>query len=459
MPSGAPAHRPGSTSAILMCAAWVQFVDRRVFDMSLNGSGRLYDNRDNHAGSRWAASVTRATAADVVVIGGGIVGLATAWKIQQRRPGLSVTVLEKETDVATHQTGHNSGVIHSGIYYEPGSLKATLCRRGAQETKDFAAAHGIPFRTTGKLLVATDEVEQQRMFALYERAKTNGLDVTLMDSATLQRAEPNVRGLGAIAVPTTGIIDYTSVSAALAELIHHDGGSVCTGTTVTDVHETAREVVVETDKNTFKADRLVVCAGLQADRIAAMAGLDVDIQIIPFRGEYFVLPPNRTGLVTRLIYPIPDPALPFLGVHLSPMIDGGISVGPNAVLGFARENYRKGAVAPRDVLDYARFPGMWRVARANMRTGIHEMKNSLFKRGYLAECQKYCPELELGDLIPKEAGIRAQAVRRDGTLVHDFLLEKTPRTIHVLNAPSPAATSALPIGATLAEMLLPEDNG
>lgn len=393
---------------------------------------------------------------DVLVIGGGIVGLATAWKIQQRRPGLTVTVLEKESGVAQHQTGHNSGVIHSGIYYEPGSLKATLCKRGAAETKDFAAAHDIPFRTTGKLLVATNDLEHRRMLALYDRAKTNGLEVTLMDASALRRAEPNVRGLGAIEVAATGIIDYTRVCEALQHLVRRGGGSVRTGTTVTGLHETADGVIVETEDMTWHADRLVACAGLQADRIATMAGIDVDIQIIPFRGEYYSLPTARTGIVTRLIYPIPDPALPFLGVHLSPTIDGGVSVGPNAVLGFSREGYHKGAVRPRDVLEYARFPGMWRVARANLRTGVHEMKNSLFKRGYLAECQKYCPELTLGDLLPKEAGIRAQAVRRDGTLVHDFLLETTPRSIHVLNAPSPAATSALPIGQTLAEMLLPD---
>ncbi|WP_234714268.1 L-2-hydroxyglutarate oxidase [Mycolicibacterium chlorophenolicum] len=389
------------------------------------------------------------------MIGGGIVGLATAWKIQQRRPGVSVAVLEKEPGVAQHQTGHNSGVIHSGIYYEPGSLKATLCKRGAQETKDFATAHGIPFRTTGKLLVATDETEHGRMLALHERALVNGLDVRLVDAAELRRAEPHIRGLGAIEVSTTGIIDYARVCETLAALVVAAGGEVVTGTTVTDVHEAATEVVVDTEAGIWRAERLVACAGLQADRIAAMAGIDVDVRIIPFRGEYYSLPPYRADLVARLIYPIPDPALPFLGVHLSPTIDGGITVGPNAVLGFSREDYRKGAVKVRDVLDYARYPGMWRVARANVRTGIHEMKNSLFKRGYLAECQKYCPELQLSDLLPREAGIRAQAVRRDGTLVHDFLLERTPRSIHVLNAPSPAATSALPIGQTLAEGLLP----
>lgn len=398
---------------------------------------------------------TGAERTDVLVIGGGIVGLATAWKIQQRRPGIAVTVLEKEDRVASHQTGHNSGVIHSGIYYEPGSLKATLCRRGAEETKTFARAHGIPFRTTGKLLVATDSREHTRMRALFERARINGLEVSLMSADELRDAEPHIRGIGAIRVPTTGIIDYGHLCGVLADLITAAGGVVKTGTTVTEIRETSAEITVQTTESSWAADSLVACAGLQADRVAAMAGLDVDIQIIPFRGEYYSLPASRNDLVQHLIYPIPDPELPFLGVHLSPTIYGTLTVGPNAVLGFAREKYSKGAVEFRDVADYLRFPGMWKVAKANVRTGIHEMTNSIFKRGYLAECRKYCPELTLGDLQPREAGIRAQAVRRDGTLVHDFLLKTTPRSIHVLNAPSPAATSALPIGETLAEQLFP----
>jgi L-2-hydroxyglutarate oxidase len=390
---------------------------------------------------------------DVVVIGGGIVGLATAWQIQRLRPGTSVTVLEKEPTLARHQTGHNSGVIHAGIYYAPGSLKARLCREGARATKEFAAEHGIPFRVPGKLLVATDAVEEVRMRALFERAQTNGLDVELLDASTLRRAEPHVRGVGAIRVPTTGVIDFAQVCRRLAELIAADGGVVATSRTVTAISEHRDRVVVETDRGTWEADRLVACAGLQSDRVARLAGLDVDTRIIPFRGEYYALPAARADLVAHLIYPIPDPALPFLGVHLSPTVEGGLTVGPNAVLGLARERYAKGGLDLRDVADYARFPGLWRLARANLGTAVHEMRNSLLKRGYLAECRRYCPDLGLDDLLPHEAGIRAQAVRRDGTLVHDFLLETTPRSVHVLNAPSPAATSALPIGATLARRL------
>ncbi|GGG23796.1 hydroxyglutarate oxidase [Rhodococcoides trifolii] len=389
----------------------------------------------------------------VLVVGGGIVGLATAWQIQQVRPGTHVTVLEKEHSIAHHQTGHNSGVIHSGIYYEPESLKATLCRRGAQEITAFARSHDIPFRITGKLLVATDSVEQRRLLALHDRAAHNSLEVELLDEKTLRTLEPSIRGVGAVRVPSTGVIDYVHVARVLAELIVEGGGSVEVGTRVTAIDERADGVHVDTDHGVRRADRMVACAGLQADRIARLAGLDIGIRIVPFRGEYYSLPSSRSGLVRHLIYPVPDPDLPFLGVHLSPTIDGGLTVGPNAVLGFAREKYRKGGVAVRDVADYARFPGMWKVAQANVRTGLHEMKNSVFKRGYLAECRKYCPELTLQDLLPREAGIRAQAVRRDGSLVHDFLLERTPRSIHVLNAPSPAATSALPIGETLARRL------
>lgn len=397
--------------------------------------------------------MSTARRADVVIVGAGIVGLATAWKIQQLRPGTSVTVLEKEHDVARHQTGHNSGVIHAGIYYAPGSLKARLCKQGASETKEFATTHRIPFRTTGKLLVATDEVERERMHALFERAQLNGLDVELLDGAALREAEPNVRGLGAIKVATTGIIDYTLVSRTLADLIAAAGGTVATGQPVRAIRELTDQVVIDTDGATWRAGHLVACAGLQADRVARLAGLEIDTQIIPFRGEYYALPESRKSLVEHLIYPIPDPDLPFLGVHLSPTIDGGLTVGPNAVLGLAREKYAKGSVDLRDVAEYARFPGLWKVARANLRTGIHELKNSFVKRGYLQECRKYCPDLSLDDLLPHEAGIRAQAVRRDGTLVHDFLLQTTPRSIHVLNAPSPAATSALPIGETLARQL------
>ncbi len=388
---------------------------------------------------------------DVVVVGGGIVGVSTAWHLLRTRPGGSVLILEKEDSNARHQTGHNSGVIHSGIYYEPGSLKAKLCRRGATATKRFAAEHGIPVNECGKLLVATDATEMGRMQALVERAALNGIDAEAIDGRELRRREPHVTGLGALAVPETAVVDYAAVTRTLASLVIGMGGEQRLGTEVTAVHESTDGVTLSTTAGRVDAGRAVFCAGLQADRMARLAGIDTDFQIMPFRGEYFDVRPSKADLVSSMIYPIPDPRLPFLGVHLTPTVGGGLTVGPNAVLGLARELYARGSVDWGDVRDLATFPGTWRVARSNVRTGARELKNSLWKRGYLEQCQKYCPSLELHDLVPREAaGIRAQAVLRDGTFVHDFLLRRTDRTLHVVNAPSPAATSALPIGATLA---------
>ncbi|SOD73367.1 L-2-hydroxyglutarate oxidase [Jatrophihabitans sp. GAS493] len=391
---------------------------------------------------------------DYCVIGGGIVGLATAKALLARTPGASLLLLEKETELATHQTGHNSGVIHAGIYYPPGSLKADLCRRGAAATKLFASEQGIPFDVCGKLLVATDEVEMARMQALFERSAQNDLKVQRLDAAELREWEPHIRGLGALYVDTTGIIDYRLVCEAMGRVITAAGADVRLGSTVVGIAERGDSVRISTADAEFSAKKLVVCGGVQADRLARMAGLPIDFQMIPFRGEYYRLPATRNDLVHHLIYPIPDPELPFLGVHLTRMIDGGITVGPSAVLGFAREGYPKFSFAARDVREFATFPGMWHVARANVRTGAREMFNSLSKRGYLRECRKYCPELTVEDLLPEPAGIRAQAVLRDGTLVHDFLFEQTARSLHVCNAPSPAATSAIPIGEMIADRLV-----
>lgn len=389
---------------------------------------------------------------DYCVVGGGVVGVATALKILEATPTASLLLLEKESSVARHQTGHNSGVIHSGIYYEPGSLKARLCRAGAQATKDFCEARGIAYRTIGKLLVATDARELERMTALHERSRVNGLDVDRVTASDLREMEPHVAGLGALLVRETGIVDYGQVTRSMVELLGEQGGTVLTGRRVTAIEESDDAVRVRADdtQEEWRCGRLVVCAGLQADRMADLAGLAHGSQIVPFRGEYYQLPEHRRDLVHRLVYPIPDPALPFLGVHLSPTVDGRLTVGPNAVLGWSREGYRKHSFARRDLARLARFPGMWRVARRYAGTGARELRNSLWRRGYLAECRKYCPELTLDDLLPCEAGIRAQAVLRDGTLVHDFLLAETPRSVHVLNAPSPAATSALPIGEMIA---------
>ncbi|WP_317847196.1 L-2-hydroxyglutarate oxidase [Pseudomonas sp. HTZ2] len=391
---------------------------------------------------------------DYCIIGGGIVGLATAMALLEQRPGASLLILEKETSLGLHQTGHNSGVIHAGIYYAPGSLKADLCKRGAQATKDFCTEHGIAFEVCGKLLVASNDLEMQRMHALYERSQQNGLKVERLDAAELKRREPNIVGKGALFLDATGIVDYKQVCDAMARVIQKAGGHVRLATTVRAIQEQGDYVEVSSDSQSWRARQLVACAGLQSDRLARLAGVKIDHQIIPFRGEYYRLPASKNQIVNHLIYPIPDPDLPFLGVHLTRMIDGSVIVGPNAVLGLGRENYRKFSVNWRDVAEYARFPGFWKTIWNNLGSGTTEMKNSLFKRGYLEQCRKYCPQLEVEDLLPYEAGIRAQAVMRDGTLVHDFLFAETPRMVHVCNAPSPAATSAIPIGQMIAAKIL-----
>ncbi|MGN7199906.1 L-2-hydroxyglutarate oxidase [Arthrobacter sp. SAFR-044] len=387
---------------------------------------------------------------DYCVIGGGIVGLATAYQLLQKQPGASLVLLEAADSLASHQTGHNSGVIHSGIYYAPDSLKARFSKAGAQQTKEFCREHGIRYAEPGKLLVATSAVELDRLGRLEERAAVHGLDCERIDQTELNRREPNVSGLGALFIPSTGIVDYREVARKLADLISAAGGRVITGAKVGSIVEHSDGVDVGTDHALYSCRRLVACAGLQSDRLAELAGMKIDVQIIPFRGEYFELPDTKSDYVTHLIYPVPDPELPFLGVHLTPTIYGRITVGPNAVLGLAREGYPKFSVDLKDVGRYVRFPGLWHVARSNAATAVREVRNSLFKGSYLQECRKYAPGLVKADLLPYEAGIRAQAVRRDGTLLHDFLLAETDRMIHVLNAPSPAATAALPIGEHLA---------
>ncbi|MBC2689116.1 L-2-hydroxyglutarate oxidase [Pseudomonas kielensis] len=391
---------------------------------------------------------------DYCIIGGGIVGLATAMALLERQPGASLLILEKEAVLAQHQTGHNSGVIHAGIYYAPGSLKADLCKRGAEATKAFCTEHRIKFDVCGKLLVASTPLEVSRMHALYERSKQNGLKVEQLDAAELRRREPNIVGLGGLFLDATGIVDYRQVCQAMARVIEAAGGEIRLQTSVSAISESADSVTISSLDQVWQARQLVACAGLQSDRLAKLAGVKIDHQIIPFRGEYYRLPASRNEIVNHLIYPIPDPELPFLGVHLTRMIDGSVTVGPNAVLGLGRENYRKFSINWRDVAEYASFPGFWKTIWNNLGSGTTEMKNSLFKRGYLEQCRKYCPSLEVDDLLPYEAGIRAQAVMRDGTLVHDFLFAETPRMVHVCNAPSPAATSAIPIGQMIAEKIL-----
>jgi (S)-2-hydroxyglutarate dehydrogenase len=387
---------------------------------------------------------------DVCVIGGGIVGLATALELGRLQPGARIVVLEKETGLAAHQTGHNSGVIHAGIYYKPGSLKADLCRKGAEATKNFCRENGVPFAVPGKLVVATDELELERMGALEVNARQNGIAIERLDAAGLHSFEPNVRGLGALFVRDSGIVDYRLVCNAMAEKIRAAGGTIELGVAVDGISEDSTGVTIKAGERSWRAAKLVVCAGLQSDRLARLSGLEITHQVIPFRGEYYLVRPEKANIVTRMIYPVPDPDLPFLGIHLTPMVGGALTVGPNAVLGMAREGYDQFSIDAKDVFTFLRFPGFWNVIAQNWRSGISEMRNSLSKKRYLAECQKYCPGLSESDLLPYKAGIRAQAVMRDGTLIHDFLFLNTERMLHVCNAPSPAATSAIPIGEMIA---------
>ena len=384
---------------------------------------------------------------DIVIIGAGIVGLSTAWQMKNKYPDKRIAVLEKESSVALHQTGHNSGVIHAGVYYAPGSLKAKFCKEGAAATKSFCQQHNIPFEECGKLLVATDELELQRMDALFERCKTNDLEVHYLSQKELNEREPNVVGKGALFVPSTGIVNYKRVCEKLAELLTNQGGDIHLATTVTHLAEDASNVMIETTRGVFKAKYLVSCGGLMADRLTKMLNIPTDFQIVPFRGEYYRLSPHHNQIVNHLIYPIPDPELPFLGVHLTRMIDGSVTVGPNAVQGWKREGYGRINFDVKDVTEMLRFKGYWRLLKDYWKVGIKETYNSWCKDGYLKEVKKYCPMVQRSDLEPYPAGIRAQAVLRDGKLVHDFLFAQSPRTLHVCNAPSPAATSAFPIGA------------
>ena len=388
---------------------------------------------------------------DYAIVGGGIVGLATALDILKTQKGSSVVIFEKEDQLAQHQTGHNSGVIHAGIYYAPGSLKAKLCREGLEATKAFCDKHKIPYESCGKLIVATNALEEKRIDDLYERAIANGLKLKKIDAKTLKAIEPHITGTRALLSPETGMVDYQKMAMKMAELIEAKGGNIHLKTAITGITEKSDFVELGNNDSTWQAKKLIVCGGLQADRLAKIAGMKIDFKIIPFRGEYFKLPPSKNTIVKHHIYPAPDPTLPFLGVHLTRMVDGSVTVGPNAVIGFAREGYPKLSLNVKDMLSYFTFPGFWKLIWQHRNHAIHEFKASLIKSAYLKDCQKYCPELRLDDLLPYRAGIRAQLVTTRGEIVHDFLFGETARMLHVFNAPSPAATSSIPIGRMIAE--------
>lgn len=395
---------------------------------------------------------------DYIIIGGGIVGISTAWQLQQRFPEKEVLLLEKESVYSMHQTGHNSGVIHAGVYYAPGSLKAKFCKAGVAATMAFCDQNDVLYNRCGKLLVATNELEMERMYALFERCRQNEIDVELLGVEQLKSREPNIVGLGGIFVKKTAIVNFQQVATKMVDRFIEIGGDARLNHKVVELSESTDDVTVvalyNRKKVTFKGRFLITCSGLMADRITRMLGIPTDFRIIPFRGEYYQLAAKYNHIVNHLIYPIPGHDLPFLGVHLTRMIDGSVTVGPNAVLGWKREGYGKININLRDIWDMVTFDGFWRVLKSHIKTGLIETKNSLWKPGYLKLVQKYCPQLQMSDLKPYPAGIRAQAVMKDGSLVHDFLFAESPRSVHVCNAPSPAATSAIPIGGYICDKVI-----
>jgi (S)-2-hydroxyglutarate dehydrogenase len=390
-----------------------------------------------------------------VIVGGGIIGLATAYKLLEAQPGRRVIVLEKEATVAQHQSGHNSGVLHAGLYYMPGSLKARLAVDGIRQMKTFCQLYSVPHEICGKLVVATTEQELPRLEELMRRGIANGLSgLRMLPPAEAREREPHVRCMAAVLVREEGIADYIAVCDTLVDRIVESGGVVRTGTAVEAIASHADGWTIETRRGEVRGSYLINCAGLQCDRVARMAGETLDLRIVPFRGEYFKLRPERRSLVNHLIYPVPDPAFPFLGVHFTRMIGGDVEAGPNAVLALAREGYHALTVNVRDAADALLFPGLWRFLRRYPTMIGYELRRSLSRRLFCASLQRLIPELQLDDLVPGSAGVRAQALASDGTLVQDFVIHQTSRSLHLLNAPSPGATAALAIADVLVSRLL-----
>jgi len=387
------------------------------------------------------------TAAPNVVVGGGIVGLATAHALQAREPDRPVLVLEKEPTLASHQTGRNSGVIHSGLYYTPGSLKADLAVRGAEEMKRFCTEQGITFDVPGKLVVATRPGEVPALERLLERGLRNGVPVRRASSDEIAEREPSLRAVAALVVESTGRVDFGAVAAALGRLIEADGGTIRLGEAVRGIYERDGDVLLRTTRDTVLAHRVAVCAGLQSDRLARLSGTDPKVRIVPFRGEYRELVPERSGLVRGLVYPVPDPRYPFLGVHFTRRVDGSLEVGPNAVLATRREGYRRRDVSAADLRDVLAWPGFWRLAREHWRTGVDEVVGSASKRAFMRSASRYVPDIGVADVTRAGSGVRAQAVDRDGSLVDDFRITRADGVTCVRNAPSPGATSSLAIAA------------
>lgn len=390
---------------------------------------------------------------DILIVGGGIIGVATALELQSRDHRSRIILLEKEPGPAFHQSGHNSGVIHAGVYYAPGSLKARFCREGVPATEAFCDEHGIDYQRLGKLIVATTEPEVQRMTKLGARARQNGIVIEDVDQTGLREMEPHINGLSALYSPTTGITDYRRMTEVMAELFVSRGGNIRYGEAVISGHESGDHVSVETAKDRYEAQRVVTCAGLHSDRVIRCFGQNPGYKVVPFRGEFFRLINQPDDLVSHLIYPVPDPERPFLGVHLTRKIAGGFTVGPNAVLAFKREGYRLSDVSPGDLGETLSYSGFWRMLAKNASSAVSELSASASKRLYLQRIHKYCSRIQLADLAPYPAGVRAQAVSPDGRIIDDFLFVKSQRCLHVGNAPSPAATSCLPIAQHIANEL------
>jgi len=391
--------------------------------------------------------------ADVTIVGAGIVGLATAMALSERHPRLRIVVLDKEPRIAAHQTGHNSGVIHSGIYYKPGSFKARLCTEGHRLMYEFCAIHGIAHERCGKVVVATDATEIPRLESIHQRGIDNGVQgLKLLSAEEVRDHEPNCRAVKGLLVPVTGIVDYVQVAETMAKEVTGRGGEIITGARVTAVKRSGGEVVVESAAGPVQTRGLVNCAGLHSDHVARLMGLQPDVQIIPFRGEYYMIRPERRHLVRNLIYPVPDPAFPFLGVHFTRTIHGDMEAGPNAVLAFAREGYSLRTVNPGDLAGTLAFRGFWNIVRRHWRMGSFEMWRSVSKSAFVKSLQRLVPDIRLEDISVGGSGVRAQAVSADGSLVDDFRITATEGAVHVLNAPSPAATSSIAIGRHIADL-------
>jgi len=390
---------------------------------------------------------------DFAIIGGGIVGLSTGMSLGQRYPTARIVVLEKENCWAFHQTGNNSGVIHSGIYYKPGSFKARFCREGSRSMVRFCQEHGIDYEVCGKVIVATETKELLQLENLYKRGLENGLSVTKISAEEVKEIEPHVRCLAGLRVPTTGIVDYKQVSQKYVDLIESQGGELRLNTKVEKIVQTGDLQVLETNNGTFETRFVINCAGLHSDRIAKLGQVNPKAKIVPFRGEYYELKPEKRYLVKTLIYPVPNPDFPFLGVHFTRMIDGSVHAGPNAVLSLKREGYNKTDFDLRDFVEVITYPGFWKLAAKHAPEGIQEIIRSFSKAAFVRSLQRLIPEVQADDLIPTHAGVRAQALMNDGKLVDDFLIVQGRNAVHVCNAPSPAATSSIEIGKAITQAI------